>query len=386
MNENTVEFMFALLRSAIRGNQLQEKEKALFSSDILPELLSLSKKHDIAHIIALGLDANGLLKGEETEIKNEIIKAVYRYEQLNYEYIKVCDTLETAHIPFIPLKGSVLRQWYPEPWMRTSCDVDILVHESEVEQAASCLVDNLGYDREGRGSHDIVLVSPGKKHIELHFDLVEDIFANAPSEVLGTVWETAVLNKDKKYWFTMPDEMFYFYHIAHMAKHFELGGCGIRPFIDLWILESIDGANTEKRDELLTQGNLLKFAQAARRLSRVWLDNAEHDDVTRQMEQYILRGGVYGTIGNRIAIQQQQRGGRMKYVLSKVIIPYDVIKFHYPILQKHRWLTPFMEVRRWFKLIFCGHAKRTMRELKYNNNISGIDAESTFEFLKKIGL
>ena len=29
----------------------------------------------------------------------------------------------------------------------------------------------------------------------------------------------------------MLDELFYFYHIAHMVKHFENGGCGIRPVV-----------------------------------------------------------------------------------------------------------------------------------------------------------
>ena len=54
----------------------------------------------------------------------------------------------------------------------------------------------------------------------------------------------------------MTDEMFYFYHIAHMAKHFEEGGCGIRPFIDLWTLDNIKDVDHDKRDELLSRGNL----------------------------------------------------------------------------------------------------------------------------------
>lgn len=76
----------------------------------------------------------------------------------------------------------------------------------------------------------------------------------------------------------------------------------------------------------------------------------------------------------------------MKYALSKIFIPYDVVKFHYSILQKHRWLTPFMEVRRWGKLIFCGHAKRTINELKYNQKISADQADVTKKFLENIGL
>lgn len=77
---------------------------------------------------------------------------------------------------------------------------------------------------------------------------------------------------------------------------------------------------------------------------------------------------------------------KVKYALSKFFIPYNVIKFHYPILQKHRWLTPIMEVRRWGKLIFCGHLKRTVKELKYNSTISVDAAAETRALLKNVGL
>ena len=130
----------------------------------------------------------------------------------------------------------------------------------------------------------------------------------------------------------------------------------------------------------------MKFASAVRKLSRIWFSNEPYDYFSQQMEDYILRGGVYGNNENRITVQQQKKGGRIKYALSKIFIPYDVIKFHYPILQKHRWLTPFMEVRRWFKLIFCGHAKRTINELKYNQTISADKADATKNFLENIGL
>lgn len=175
--------------------------------------------------------------------------------------------------------------------------------------------------------------------------------------------------------------MFYFYHIARMAKHFENGGCGIRPFIDLLILDNLREVDHKKRDNLLEQGNLLKFANSARRLSRIWLLNEPYDVVSKQMEDYILRGGVCGNNQNRITVQQQKKGGRFKYVLSKIFIPYDVIKFHYPILQKHRWLTPFMEVRRWCKLIFCGHLKRIAKEIQYNNFVVAIMYTQLFNLL-----
>lgn len=386
MEQRTIPILFALLRSAICGGALTDTEKARFSTQQLPELIAISGKHDLSHLLALSLKQNGLLSEENNAIGKNIFQAVYRYEQLNYEYVQVCSALEAAEIPFIPLKGSVLRNYYPEPWMRTSCDIDILVHAEDSEKAASILVDNRGYIYHQKGSHDIILLSPNKLHIELHYNLVEDGIANDSCEVLRSVWETAHIREGSCHWYEMPDEMFYFYHIAHMVKHFENGGCGIRPFIDLWILDHIEGAAYSKRSELLKQGNLLKFAQAAQKLSKVWFENAQTDSISQQMEDYILYGGVYGNNENRITVQQQKKGGQLRYAFSKIFIPYNVIKFHYPILQKYRWLTPIMEVRRWCKLIFCGHVKRTMRELKYSSNISDDKAATTQEFLKNLGL
>ena len=221
--------------------------------------------------------------------------------------------------------------------------------------------------------------------MELHYDLVEEDAANAASKVLKNVWNTARPKEGKTYWQEMPDDMFYFYHIAHMAKHIQQGGCGIRPFLDLWFLDQ-KSADIKKRESLLKEGNLLQFAAVARKLSQVWLENTDHDTITEKLENYILSGGVYGTLANMITVQQQKRGGKMRYILSKVFIPYDVIKYHYPVLQKHRWLMPLMQVRRWCKLIFCGHARRTIQEMSYNQKIPKSQAEEIRLFLEGIGL
>ncbi len=386
MNQSTIKTFFSLIDSAIRGDVLWDDGQISISDEELLSMGAIAIKHDLAHLFAVGLDKNKLLQRCQAISEKEIIKAIYRYEQLNYELGRICKALEEEKVDFLPLKGSAIRKYYPEPWMRTSCDIDILVHENDLERAANHLINNLGYSYDGKGAHDVSLFLDKRIHLELHYTLIGDSVAKSSCKVLKNVWQSTFLHKEKKHWYDMTDEMFYFYHIAHMAKHFEEGGCGIRPFIDLWILDKIETADNNKRNELLEKGDLLKFAEVARQLSKVWFEDAEHTNITRQMEQYILRGGVYGTIENRIAVQQQKKGGRIKYALSKIFIPYDTIKFHYPILQKHRWLTPIMEVRRWFKLVFCGHVKRSMRELKQNNNISNAEAENIQMFLKNIGL
>ena len=387
MKDNTVYILFSVLRSVFHSNQMSEADKQLVTDDLVEDVITLASKHDIAHLVALGLLNNNLADEEtKTQLQQITFRAVYRYEKLNYELMQVCKTLEKAQIPFIPLKGSVIRKYYPEPWMRTSCDIDILVHEKDLRSAISCLVENLKYTEREKNSHDVSLFSSSGVHLELHYDLVEEGWANSSNAILQKVWDYVSPRHEYQYWCEMSDEMFNFYHIAHMAKHLQQGGCGIRTFIDLWILDNLPAVDTTKRNDLLKLGGLLQFFQAASKLAAVWLDGASPDSVCEKMQNYIFRGGVYGTNENRIMVQQQKMGGKIKYALSKIVIPYDTIKFHYPILQKYRWLTPFMQVRRWFKLIFCGHAKRSMRELSYNSNISQSQADEMKIFLDEIGL
>lgn len=386
MDQRTIQIFFTLVRSAICGTRLSDDERGIFTYDSIPELLKLASKHDIAHLLTWGLKQNDLLCDEHKTAEKYILKSVYRYECLKYEYENICVALEKAKIPFMPLKGSVLRKYYPEPWMRTSCDIDILVHSEDLDRAISYLIDNMQYTEKERATHDVSLFSPSGVHIELHFDLVEEGRANKAINVLNTVWDNAFLHKNTEYWYEMRDDFFYFYHIAHMAKHFESGGCGIRPIIDLWLLDRIDGIDVSARNELLAQGDLLRFADSARILSEIWLEGKPYDELSGLLQDFILQGSVYGSTDNRVALQQKKTGGRFGYLLSRVFIPYVKLKRYYPILEKHRWLMPFMQVRRWFMLLDPSVAKMAKRELEANKNLSKIEADDMSAFLENIGL
>lgn len=390
MNQNTINLLFILLRSAVCGTELQESEKALYSDGILPQLFALSNKHDVAHLVGAALNENGLLKKGEPysdRFLKKIMTAVYHYEQLNFELKRLCDTLEEAKIPFIPLKGSVMRKYYREPWMRNSCDIDVLVRYEDLERAISALTEKLQYIEKERATYDVPLFSPADEHIELHFDLVEEGRAKSASEVLSSVWDNVYLHENCSYRYEMTDEFFYFYHIAHMAKHFETGGCGIRPFIDLWILDNLENVNVQKRQALLKKGGLEKFAEASQNLSKAWFCGEAADEVINQMQNFILSGGMFGSSQNRVALQQTKKGGRVGYLFSRIFIPYDRLRRYYPILKKHRWLMPFMQIRRWFWLLFRSDvASIAKNELKANMNIEKSTANEMNEFLNNVGL
>lgn len=375
------QILFGLLRCAIRGVTLTEQERACLTSEALSRLYRLAKDHDVEHLLALGLMKNGF-KGSDI-LNKSIYTAIYRAVQRERELACVKAALGGAQIPFIPLKGAVLSRYYPESYMRTSCDVDVLVHREELESAIAALCE-AGYREGDRAAHDVSLFSPEGNHVELHFDLVEEGRASHAAEVLHAVWDHAT--PEEGYCYALSDAFFYFYHVAHMAKHFETGGCGIRPFVDLFILDGREGINVADVDALLEKGGLVRFANAARALAAVWLGDRAHDAVTRALEGFILSGGVYGTADNRVLIQQKKRGGKLGYLLSRIFVPFDKLKRYYPILEKHPWLMPVMQVRRWFMLLDPRVAQMARREMKTNKSLDGAKATDMQVLMDHLGL
>ncbi len=380
------ELMIRLIKNEI--NKFDKKYDLYLSEHELEQLYKISNRHDLAHIIGNVLIKNRMLQLNSdlfNKYQKKVMRSLYRYENLNYDFGKIAKLLESEKIKFVPLKGTVLRNFYPEPWMRTSCDIDILIEKENMDKASKCLLE-AGLKKGVESPHDITFITSSGSHIELHHSLIEEERVHNLDCVLNEVWKNITVHEGYSFWYDMNDEMFYFYHIAHMAKHILYGGCGVKPFVDLWILDNLNGADLVKRDKLLEQGGLLKFADAARNLAQIWFGNNEMDSISKSLETYIFAGGVYGSAENRITVQQQKKGGRTKYVFSKVFLPYNELKFQYPILQKHCWLTPFIEVYRWFKLIFGGKSKRTMKELKYTQNISSDKDDEIKNFLLSIGL
>lgn len=364
--------MIELIRFELCGGALSSETETELANADLRGVFFLSKKYDLTHIITDALDKKGLLpkseEGREAFLRERQL-AIFRHEQIRYEYQEICDVLESKKIPHMPLKGAVMSELYPEAWLRTRCDIDILAHKKDVKEIVRILCEEKGYTKPVEEVHDVSLYSENGVHLELHFFLMEEGGGtSAEKEVLSAVWENAFLTKDSAYHYCMTDEMFYFFHVAHMAKHFRSGGCGVRPFIDLWLLNHACAFDEEKRKKLLKKGGLLRFEEGIKRTAEVWFSGKEADELTKEIEKYIFHAGMYGEFENRVLVQRKKKGG-FKYIFFRIFMPYKQMKIQYPVLKKHPWLYPFCQIGRWFRVIFHGKsARRSRKELKSFSN------------------
>lgn len=361
------------------------EETAAFAADKLETVYRFSQKHDLVHLVAHALEDMELPENELLKRFNTAkMRAVYRFARMEYEYEQICNTLERANICFVPLKGSVIRQYYPEPWMRTSCDIDVLVKEESLEVAEAALCAE-GWVRKGeRGFHDVSLFSQTGVHLELHFSIKENIPSLDP--VLETVWDHLIPVEGKHAEHKMTNAFFLLHHLAHMSYHFVHGGCGVRPFLDLWILKHSIRWDENQLWELCAKAELARFCDKCMDLAEVWFGEKDHDPVTVQMEEFILRGGVYGTMSNRVIVDQARAGNRWKNLWNRIFMPYYKMKVKYPILSKHRWLTPVFYIVRIFQLITQKKLGRAMNELSMNQSNEDGQITETQLFLHSLGL
>ncbi len=386
-----VQAMFCLLRRGMGLTEGLSAEECAAVSEQLEAACRLADKHGLLHLVAYAVETEPSLTVPPSlaqVLQRSRIKAIVRHEQLQYEYDRLCAALDELGLPYVPLKGAVMRDYYPEPWMRNSCDVDVLFHREHLLTVTDHLRRTLQYVGEDEvGLHDIPMRSCGGLTVELHYRLTTVTTNERAKSVLESVWEQVTPEREGDCRGRMSDEMFYLYHIAHMARHIENGGCGVRPFLDLWLLEHRVDHEDARRNDLLDRCGLRRFADVCRRVAQVWFSDAAHDQVTRQVEQVILECEAFGSLETAVAIRQQMRGGKWKYALYRVFPPYAEICVRYPILQRHRWLTPLAHIRRWGEILLDGtDRRRSVGELTVGNQVDKEQKQAMADFVRHIGL
>ena len=357
--QNSVKLSLALLREALTGEAV---DIGTPTNEMLAECFILLKNHDLAHFGAAVLRAHGIALPEKLKkrFEGEGTLAVYRYTRLWQAYGKITACFEEAGIDYLPLKGAYLREAYPRPEMRTSCDIDILVKESSLFEATSLLVTELGFKKSSETFHDVSLTMGEGIHLELHYNVSENDERIDPT--LLTVWENAS-PVDGTHRHRMTNAFFAYHVIAHMYSHFSRGGCGIRTLMDLWVLRHRTDFDEEGTRALCEKSRLLAFYEAAVQLSETWFSGVEHNEISELMEDFVLQGGVYGTRKNRVRAGAGKKKTGLKYIFSRVFLPRKYLVLSYPVLKEKPILLPICHVKRWIRIIFRGRGGIAAGEL-----------------------
>ena len=354
---SVVEEMFCLLRNEIDGQALPDNIE--YDAE---KLITLSKKHDLAHLISDALIRNGLITDSYKDfrkIRREKLLAIYRETHISIAAKEIKDALSSAGIGYVPLKGLIVRDLYPEPWMRTSCDIDVLVKADELESAVKALENKVFTTNGAVHYHDVDLYKD-KTHLELHHSICEDT-PQIDGE-LSRVWE--FVKPINEYEYREENEFFVFHHIAHMFYHFVGGGCGIRPFIDFLLMKKKGFFDETKVRAFTEKCSIEKFYDMVEKMCRVWFENEPHDAFTEKIEKYVLENGVYGTseTSNRSGVIKHK--SKKRYVFRLIFPSYRDMCINYKVLKRLPILLPLFYVIRGFKKAFGKDGKKNKDKMR----------------------
>lgn len=373
-SEEAIELLNAILRSIFLTSD-RDAVSLRMQQETFQEVLDIAKAQDIYLLVLEGIKkAGGVLS---SEIEKNASVSIFKYFQNEYMFERTKELLAEQRIPFMSLKGVAIRDMYPQPWMRNSCDVDILVHEKDLLRAMHSLT-AMGFTTdEKRNYHDITL-HYGITHLELHFNICENI--PRIDKTLSQVWKYAEPISDYEY--REKIEFFVYHQVAHLLYHFLRGGCSLKQFIDLWLLRKNESYEEEKLKPLLAAGRLERFYAVICEITDIWFNGKAQTPLSREIENLVIKGGLTQMGYNSDIVSITVGGGIYRYVLDSLFLPLREMKRIYPSLEKYPLLLPFYYMKRAWTKSIGNERDRTISILKARSETQS-DVE---DLMREIGL
>lgn len=343
------------------------------------EIVDFAKKQSVLNIIAYAGEKLNQ-KPDETTLK--YLKE-FRQQKMVVEAqqeIEACDAmdkLEAMGVRHMPLKGYIVKNFYPSPDMRTMGDLDLLIDSERCDEVVKAFeADGFTFCGEGDLHSN---VERGNAYIEFHRSMVDEEHKTL-SQYYADGFSRAKLSEGYSFRYELSKEDMYIFLIAHVAKHYRYSGTGIRSLLDLYVYRKacndLDLDYINRETEKL---GLVVFRQKIEAIADDWysgLFNGEYNSVSA----YIVSGGVYGVTNSDIEnsfigeISGNLKSNKLKLWLRTVFPGKELMTIRYPVLKKVIWLLPFFWIVRFFDTLFRT-PENFRRSVRNTNKILRIDED-----------
>ena len=319
----------------------------------LENVWGLAKYHMVAAAACIALERAGV---KRKEFHETLSKAVRKNICFDLERQAIFDAFEEHEIWYLPMKGIILKELYPENGMRQMADNDVLCDADKMETVREIMLSR-GYTAKGfgKGHHDVYLKAP-----MLNFEMHRSLFSAQRSKVFWAYYSDVkrfmikAENRDHEY--HLSDEDFYVYFTAHEQKHDDLSGIGIRTLMDRYVFlkekgDSLDWNYVEEQEELL---GIKKFEIPRRELARKLFYGETIPELLAEEEEMLteyLRAGASGNL-ELFVKKKLEKQSKPRFVLECFFPNMDYMKRSVPFVEKCPLLYPVGAVWRWVRILF----------------------------------
>ena len=335
--------MIELVICSIKG---EKPDTALIERLDLENLFKVCQEHILTACVAYALESAGIHDNAFTQAKE---KAICKNILLDAERKKILARLEQEQIWYMPLKGAILKDWYPRLGMRQMSDNDILF-DINARDTVRQIMQHRGFKM--KRALDVVdeyLKAP-IYNFEMHGELFMDYQVGSIADYYRKIKGKLLKDEDNSYGFHFSHEDFYLFMLAHEYKHFCLGGTGFRSLVDTYVFltqfaDDLDWAYIDTEAEKM---GISSYEKKNRVLSAKVFDRENLDEEEQVMLDRYIYAGAYGTFeeGMRASINTVGEGSKAKYILHRLFPTMEQIRLNWPFFYRHKWLIPVLWIYR----------------------------------------
>lgn len=385
---NTNEGYFLhLLKCGLKTEQPTEAPEGIDFAKII----ELSQRHDVENITFLSMDK---LKNKPSDVLYHKWEDLYYKAQKHTVYQELAleelvATFTKAGIDCMPLKGSVIKHYYPSIDLRTMGDIDFLVREQN-RQVVRDIMHSLGYQDDLLDDGQVDAFKRGKlEYIEVHYDFSAE--NHVMHEVFTIDWDKLVPT-ETEHLYQMTFEDLYFFNTGHYVKNMHNKGMGLRGIVDTYVLwnrlsDKEKTSLTNRFDKI----GINDFNSKLVKIADIWFNDVEDDGTLDIIQDYLMARLTYGdekTLRVLQTLYADQTSSNTEYVLKKVFPSPNSLYARYNIQHKCFVLLPFLWLKRILGLVFGSKAKwqDTKRQVEVFKTIDQVDIDYERKIRQDFGL
>ena len=357
--QKNAEIMIYLTSCAVNG-VLPNREK--LTSVSLPMLFEVCQSHVLTAVVAYALESVGIqdkafIQAKAKAIRKNILLDVERAEIFNY--------MEKEHIWHMPLKGALLKDWYPKAGMRQMSDNDIL-YDSKFRNQTRKMMAERGFTLKGSSDNVDEYCKKPVYNFELHTALFTEYKKEKIYHYYSEIKNKLEKDTDRQYGYHFRTEDFYLYMITHEYKHYTGGGTGVRSLLDTYIFMKKFGSslNRDYLDREFRKIGILEFEQQNYRLAMKVFQSGHLTEQEKNLLKYYIFSGTYGSFEHAGKNKVEQKETKKEYIFHRCFPSPEEVKPWFPFFYEHQWLMPVLWAIRPFRGLFF-HGKTIKAEIKY---------------------
>lgn len=342
-----------------------------YSTDIdIKQLYRLCNNNAVQGIFYLAIKNGNIAVDNsfEKSLRDKYILNLMRDTMQDEERAFIRQKFTEENIDFMFLKGSHLKDLYPVPEIRYMVDMDVLIHEKDMEKGKKILLDN-GFTQYLDNVKDVIFTKKPSITVELHQMLfIDNYFMH---DYFTDVWQKAEKHSDNEYKMSYND--LYVYTLAHLAEHYLDAGSCFRPIMDLFLMEKklsdkLDFAYINQQFKMI---GIDKFAKKIRQLYGCMFADGEYNDDLVTMENYIVLGAPVKNAED-VAKAASSKKSKISRIFDTAFPKYTHMVARYPTLKKYPFLLPFFWLKRIFRLLFTKNENMVLKR----KNLIDVDSDS----------